>query len=146
MKHDINLTILNWNGNLVGVTLPKEPKNGRLKVMQYQTYMDSKKRLAMAAEIDSQKVAHTQGLLRELALYYNEVELAEVEKTFTVERRNFDGGIQSVNSLLTYEGRIATYYLSILVKVVNKPYLEFRFVKRGSKSYAWNMNALMIKG
>jgi CRISPR-associated protein Cas1 len=32
MKHDINLTILNWNGNLLGVTLPKEPKNGRLKV------------------------------------------------------------------------------------------------------------------
>jgi CRISPR-associated protein Cas1 len=43
MRHDINLTILNWNGNLLGVTLLKEPKNGRPKVMQYQTYLDSNK-------------------------------------------------------------------------------------------------------
>src|SRR5256712_1627859 len=44
MKHDINVAILNWNGNLLGVTLPKEPKNGKLKVMQYKTYLESKKR------------------------------------------------------------------------------------------------------
>src|SRR5688572_20410784 len=48
MKHDINLTILNWNGNLLGVTLPKEPKNGRLKVMQYQAYSETRKRYAIA--------------------------------------------------------------------------------------------------
>jgi CRISP-associated protein Cas1 len=59
MKHDINLTILNWNGNLIGVMLPKEPKNGKLKVMQYQTYLNNKKRFAIAHKIVTQKIAHT---------------------------------------------------------------------------------------
>jgi CRISP-associated protein Cas1 len=48
MKHDINLTFLNWNGNLLGVMLPKEPKNGKLKVKQYQAYLDKNKRFAIA--------------------------------------------------------------------------------------------------
>ena len=141
MKHEINLTIMNWDGNLLGVTMPKEPKNGRLKVMQYQTYLDSKKRFAIASEIVSQKIAHTQNLLRELARYYEEVDLAEVEKTFAAERKRFVSSNQTISSLLTYEGWIATYYWSIYVKIVNKLYPEFHFVKRGSKSYSWNMNA-----
>lgn len=141
MKHNINLTILNWNGNLLGVTLPKEPKNGRLKVMQYQTYLDSGKRFAIASEIVSQKVVHTQNLLKELSRYYKDVDAVEVERTFAAERRSFVNGFQSVNSLLNYEGRIATYYWSIIVKIVNELSPEFHFVKRGSKSYSWNMNA-----
>jgi CRISPR-associated protein Cas1 len=141
MNHKIYLTILNWNGNLLGVTLPKEPKNGRLKVMQYQTYLDSKKRFAIASEIVSQKIAHTQNLLRELARYYEGIDFAEVEKKFAAERKNLACSIQSVNSLLTYEGWIATYYWSIFVKIVNRLYPEFHFVKRGSKSYSWSMNA-----
>jgi CRISP-associated protein Cas1 len=77
MKHDINLTILNWNGNLLAVTLPKEPKNGRLKVMQYQTYMDSRKRFTIAYEIVKQKIVHTFNLLKELSRYYSEVDLED---------------------------------------------------------------------
>ena len=30
MKHGINLTMLNWNGNLLSTTIPKEPKAGLL--------------------------------------------------------------------------------------------------------------------
>lgn len=141
MKDDINLTILNWNGNLLGVTLPKEPKNGKLKVMQYQAYLDSKKRFAIASEIVSQKISHTLNLLRELARYYKEVDIAQVEKTFAAERKRFVSGMQTINSLLTYEGWIATYYWSIYVKIVNKLYPEFHCVRRGSKSYSWSMNA-----
>jgi len=59
----IKLTILNWNGSLLGVTLPKEPKNGRLKVTQYQTYLDSKKRFAIAHGIVREKIVHTRNML-----------------------------------------------------------------------------------
>jgi CRISPR-associated protein Cas1 len=55
MRHDINLTILNWNGNLLGVTLSKGPKNGKPRIMQYQTYLDSQKCFEIASEILKQK-------------------------------------------------------------------------------------------
>jgi CRISPR-associated protein Cas1 len=88
-----------------------------------------------------QKIAHTLNLLRQLARYYSEVNLQEVEKTFAAEQKNLINDIQSVKGLLIYEGRIATYYWNLLVKIFNRLYPEFRFVKRGSKSYSWNMNA-----
>ncbi|HEV8405598.1 MAG TPA: CRISPR-associated endonuclease Cas1 [Nitrososphaera sp.] len=43
--------------------------------------------------------------------------------------------------MLNYEGRIATYYWSVLAKIFNKLCPEFHLAKRGSKSYSWNMNA-----
>lgn len=141
MKHDINLTILNWNGNLLGVTLPKEPKNGRLKVMQYQTYLDSKRRFAIAHSIVGEKIAHTQNMLKELSCYYSEVDLKQVNKVFAAEKDNFANNEQSIANLLNYEGRIAIFYWGILAKIFNKLYPDFHFVKRGSKSYSWNMNA-----
>ncbi|MGI0012396.1 MAG: CRISPR-associated endonuclease Cas1, partial [Nitrososphaera sp.] len=50
-------------------------------------------------------------------------------------------GTKSVTSLMNHEGRIATYYWSVLARVFNKLYPQFRFQKRGSKSYSWNINA-----
>src|SRR5690242_20412483 len=41
MKHGITITMLNWNGNLLGVTLPHEPKAGKLKIAQFAAYMDN---------------------------------------------------------------------------------------------------------
>lgn len=141
MKHDINLTILNWNGNLLGATLPKEPKNGKLRITQYQTYLDSKKRFAIASKIVQEKITHTQNMLAELARYYSEVNMQDLQRTFNAEKANFANGLQSINTLLNYEGRIATFYWGILAKIFNKLHPDFHFVKRGSKSYSWNMNA-----
>jgi CRISPR-associated protein Cas1 len=141
MKHDINLTFLNWNGNLLGVTLPKAPKNGRLKVMQYQAYLDTKKRYAIAEQIVSQKIAHSFNLLKELSRFYDEVKSQEVQRVFAAEKSNFATGPHTVASLMNYEGRIATFYWSMLVKVFNRLQPDFHFVNRGTKSYSWNMNA-----
>jgi len=33
------------------------------------------------------------------------------------------------------------FYWSILARIFNQLHPEFRFTKRGSKSYSWNMNA-----
>lgn len=141
MKHDVPITLLNWNGNLLGTTLPKEPKNGKLKVMQYQTYLDSKKRFGIASGIVQEKITHTKNMVAELARYYSEVNMHEVERMFSVEKANFVNGLQSIGNLLNYEGRIATFYWGIIAKIFNKLQPEFHFVKRGNKSYSWNMNA-----
>jgi CRISP-associated protein Cas1 len=146
MKHDINLTILNWNGNLLGITLPKEPKNGKLKVMQYQTYLDNKRRYTIALEIVDQKIAHTFNLINELSRYYSEIDVKAAKEFFTIEHEKFSGinakrATPEINDLMLYEGRIATFYWGILTKIFNRLYPDFHFVKRGGKSYSWNMNA-----
>jgi CRISPR-associated protein Cas1 len=116
MKHSISLTMLNWNGELLSMTLPKEPKSGKLRVSQYSKYLDSKTRFQIASELVRQKVALTKGLLLELSRYYEEIDKSEIERVFLAEERNAIG-ISSVNQLLNYEGRIATFYWSILADI-----------------------------
>ena len=60
---------------------------------------------------------------------------------FAVERRNFANSVRSISNLLNYEGRIATYYWSVLSKIFNSLSPDFHFTKRGSKWYSWNTNA-----
>ena len=85
--------------------------------MQYQTYLDNKKSFEIAFKIGKHKIAHTYNLLNELARYYKEVVAAEVEKVCAAEKKNFENGMQSAANLLNYEGRIATFYWSILTKI-----------------------------
>ena len=56
MKHNIQLTILNWNGNLLGVTLPESPISGKLRVKQYQKYLDQDTRYNIAQKIVEKKI------------------------------------------------------------------------------------------
>jgi len=141
MKHNISLTMLNWNGELLSMTLPKEPKSGKLRISQYRKYVDDKTRFLIASEIVKQKVELTKHLLLELARYYEEVDTSEVGRAFASEGHNASTNAKSINNLLNYEGRIATFYWSVLARIFNKLYPEFHFVKRGGKAYTWNMNA-----
>ena len=34
-KHNINLTLLNWNGQLLANVMPEQPKSDKLRVKQY---------------------------------------------------------------------------------------------------------------
>src|SRR3989454_11833256 len=93
MKHNISLMMLNWNGELLSMTLPKEPKSGKLRVSQYGKYVDDKSRFLIASEIVKQKVALTKQLMLELARYYEEVDTSEVERVFA-----FEGDNASINN------------------------------------------------
>ena len=144
MKHDITVTMLNWNGNLLGATLPQTPKAGRLRVMQYRKYIDSNARYEVAAKIVNQKIANSYNLLKELARYYDVLDVKLIEKTFAAEEVNYNQnqtGESNNNLLMMYEGRIATFYWDCLSKVFNKLYPAFIFKSRKNKSYSWNMNA-----
>ena len=141
MKHDITLTIRNWNGNLLGVTLPQGPKAGRLRIMQYRKYIDSNARYGIAAKIVNQKITNSYNLLKELSRYYDVLDVKAIEKTFAVEEVNYNqnqSGNSSNNLLMMYKGRIATFYWDCLAKIFNKLYPAFHFKNR---SYSWNMNA-----
>jgi CRISP-associated protein Cas1 len=133
MKHDITITMLNWNGNLLGATLPQTPKAGRLRVMQYRKYIDNAARYEIAAKIVNQKITNSYNLLKELSRFYYVLDVKEIEKTFAAEEVNCvqnQSGNSSNNLLMMYEGRIATFYWDCLAKVFNKLYPAFHFKSR----------------
>lgn len=133
MKHGISITMLNWNGNLLGVTLPQSPKAGRLRVLQYGKYLDQKARYDIAAKIVEQKIAHSYNLLKELSRFYDVLDAKVIEKTFVDEEVNYkqNHAVKNVNNLLMlYEGRVATFYWDCVAKVFNKLYPTFHFEQK----------------
>lgn len=138
-KHDINVTMLNWNGNLLASINPKEPNNGHLRTKQYAKYLDSKERYLIASKIIEEKVDKSIHLLRELSRYYDCLDIDTIEKAFNNEH-NFKRS-PDINELRTYEGRIATIYWDNLSKIFNELYPDFHFQGRKNKTYSWNMNA-----
>ncbi|ADD08202.1 CRISPR-associated endonuclease Cas1 [Candidatus Aciduliprofundum boonei] len=147
MKHNITVSVLNWNGNLLSVFLPKEPINGKLKIRQYEIYINEKERLKIAEKILEEKIRKSENMLYELSEYYPEIEHIKVKKRIEKEEKlKRDMELKEENKpklsyLLMYEGRVAQIYWKELSKIFNKLYPEFNFTSRSTKSYSWNMNA-----
>jgi CRISPR-associated protein Cas1 len=133
-KHDVPIALLNWNGNLLSSTLSQETLNADLKIKQYEKYLNSESRLYIAGQIVKQKVRSSLGLLEALSNFYD-IDLSTINKE--IESMNYD----NINSLMMYEGRIASAYWSELTKIFNSLANAFHFEGRKNFSYSWNMNA-----
>ena len=133
-KHDVSIALLNWNGNLLSNTMSQETLNAKLKIKQYEKYLNPELRLYIAGQIVKQKVKLSFGLLKELSNFYN-VELSTINKE--IERTDYN----NINSLMIYEGRIASAYWLELTKIFNVIGKDFNFQSRKNLSYSWNMNA-----
>jgi len=133
-KHDVSIALLNWNGNLLSNTMPQETLNAQLKVKQYEKYLNPESRLYIASQIVKQKVRSSLSLLKALSNFYD-IDLSTINKE--IERIDYD----NINSLMMYEGRIASAYWSELTKIFNSLAKDFRFEGRKNLSYSWNMNA-----
>lgn len=145
MKHDIPLTILNWNGNILGITLPETPKHGTLRIKQYQKYLDSAIRHEIAEKMVMMKVNTSLNLLKELANFY-EIDINEIQSIFQKEISFYysSKGKQKtsfLNNLMTFEGRIAVVYFENISKIISKISPKFNFQSRRHDSNNWNMNA-----
>jgi CRISPR-associated protein Cas1 len=133
-KHDISLTLLNWNGNLLSVMQPQETLNSDLKIKQYEKYINSESRLYIAGQIVKQKVKSSVSLLKELSNFY------DIDMT-TINREIEGIDYNNINSLMMCEGRIASAYWTELSRIFNKLAPDFNFQSRKNLSYSWNMNA-----
>ena len=128
-KHGINLTLLNWNGQLLANVIPEQPKSGKLRIKQYQKYLDSESRFEIALKIVQCKVKHSLNLLEELARFYESVDVMKIKKSIekddlflldimkNSEKQDIS---KSIKQLMTYEGRIAGIYHENLVKTFNQ--------------------------
>jgi len=133
-KHYVSIALLNWNGNLLSTTLSQETHNAQLKVKQYEKYFNPESRLCIASQIVKQKVRSSLGLLKALSNFYD-IDFSTIKKE--IERVDYN----NINSLMMYEGRIASAYWSELTKIFNVIGKDFNFQSRKNLSYSWNMNA-----
>ena len=132
IKHDISLAMLNWNGNLLSVALPKEPASAKLKIKQYEAYLNKQRKNDIAEIIVNQKIIGSTNLLKEMSKYYS-----FVKPISTKDREN----LKDIENLMTYEARIAFLYWNNLTSIFNELHPEFRFMNRRSSKHSWNMNA-----
>jgi CRISPR-associated protein Cas1 len=133
-KHDVSIALLNWNGNLLSVTQPQETLNADLKIKQYEKYLDTESRLYIAGQIVKQKVKSSISLIKGLSEFYD-IDFETMNKE--IQRADYN----NINSLMMYEGRIASAYWSCLSKIFNRLASDFNFQSRKNLSYSWNMNA-----
>ena len=149
-KHNINLTLLNWNGQLLANVMSEQPKSGKLRIKQYQKYLYSEARFEIALKMVQTKVEHSLNLLEELSRFYESVDITKIRKSaekedlflLDVMKNSEKQDIsKSIKQLMTYEGRIAGIYHENLTRVFNQLYPEFNFTGRKNKSNSRNYNA-----
>lgn len=147
-KHDIPLTMLNWNGNLLASINPKENNNGKLREKQYQAYTDNKQRYLIASKIFDEKILKSLETLEELS-HFHDIDINNIKKAFENEKKAYRLTIEKsskhdeydIINLLNYEGKIAMIYWDNMRLIFNELYPDFNFENRKNKSYSWNMNA-----
>ena len=146
MKHNIQLTLLNWNGNLLAITLPESAISGKLRIKQYQKYLDEKIRYEIAEKIVFSKINSSVNLLKELTNFY-EIDIKKAEKTVQKEFQTYHNALKTEESpqfstLMALEGRIAMLYFENLEKIFAKLAPGFNFETRWVKENRKNYNAV----
>jgi CRISPR-associated protein Cas1 len=148
MKHNINLTLLNWNGQILANTMPEQPKSGKLRIKQYQKHLNSETRFEIASNIVQAKIKQSLNLLTELSKYHKIKDIIKIKglshtgKILEIHKNLEKQGIsKSIRQLMTCEGQIAESYLGVMVKIFNKLNPEFHFIGRKDKTNSRNYNA-----
>jgi CRISPR-associated protein Cas1 len=137
LKNGVSLLTLNWNGQLLSITLPPEPISPRLRIKQYETYLDEPRRKSIAKIILDEKIRKSLDLLLKLSSYYPMLDRNGIVESFDTARQTF----RNRSELLTYEGNIAILYWSELQKIFTRLCPEFNFTNRNGRRHSWNMNA-----
>ena len=116
VKHNIQVSFLNWDGKLLTSMLPPESVEVKTKFAQYNMYNDFPKRLSIAKRFIAAKFARTQLVLDWLKERY-----PEINNDFSSESQYFRN-IRSISDILMCEGRVARQYWNEFSKIVPKEY------------------------
>ena len=146
LKHNIKLVLLNWNGNLLGTTLPEEPKSGKLRLKQHEKCLDPEFRFEIAYKITQTKIKNVMTVIQYLGTQYDFVNHNEIVRIEEKERKFLLHDIEKKQDskfkrLMNYEGKIAIYYFECLTRLFQHLYPKFNFDGRKNKTSFRNTNA-----
>lgn len=119
-KHDVQISILNWNGKILTTILPPEAKQTKLKFRQYEAYK-SQKRIEIAKKLIEAKIKRTKEVLSWLKEKYPKIN-ERIEK----ESKRLND-VKTIQEILMVEGRVAEIYWKELSRIFPK---SFNFVTR----------------
>ncbi len=97
-KHDVSIILLNWNGNLLSSTFPKEANNGQLRIKQYEKYINSEERTFIAEKIINEKIEKSLVLLENLSNFYPEINYEKIKNEFSKEFEYFNQKKEKINN------------------------------------------------
>ena len=116
IKHNVQITILDWNGKLLTTMLPPESVQVKTKFAQYHSYSDNNLRLELAKKFIRAKFNRTKIVLEWLKLRYD-----QINDDFSSEEKLFEK-TKSIPDIMMVEGRVAGFYWQELQKIFPEKY------------------------
>ncbi|MCM1987488.1 CRISPR-associated endonuclease Cas1 [Methanococcoides seepicolus] len=119
IKHNVQITLLDWNGKLLTTILPSESTNVKTKFAQYHAYEDKDTRVKLAKKFIEAKFSKSEAILDYLKQRY-----PEIESDFTVDKAKLEKA-KSIREILGVEGGVAWKYWNEYAKAIPEEY-DFR--------------------
>lgn len=116
IKHNVQISILNWDGKLLTTMLPPESVQVKTKFAQYHAFENQKLRISIARKFLEAKFQRTQFVLDWLKERY-----PTINNDFSKELSLFGKG-KSIANLMMVEGRIASHYWQNFTQIVPENY------------------------
>ncbi|WP_135609406.1 CRISPR-associated endonuclease Cas1 [Methanococcoides sp. AM1] len=142
IKHNVQISILNWDGKLLTTMLPPESTNIKTKFAQYHAFENQENRIKMARSFIDAKIDKSTVVLDFLNQRYPTVDFDFSEDVDKLKKINTIGGILGV------EGGVAYKYWNEFSKAIPEKYnLESRINQSGRAIGAGDMvNAMLNYG
>jgi CRISP-associated protein Cas1 len=112
IKHNVQVSILNWDGKLLTTMLPPESTNVKTKFAQYRASEDREKRVEIAKKFIEAKFNKSQAVIDYLKLRYSEIEFDVSDELQKLER------IKTVKEVMGVEGGLAWKYWNEFSKAI----------------------------
>lgn len=116
IKHNVQVSILDWNGKLLTTMLPPESTNVKTKFAQYRVFEDKEARLEIAKKFIEAKFYKSKAVLDFLSQRYPEIKF-DISDGLTKLK-----DVKSTREILGVEGTLAGKYWIEFSKAIPKEY------------------------
>jgi len=116
MKHNVQVSMLNWDGKLLTTMLPPESTNVKTKFAQYHAFEDEETRISIARKFIEAKFDKSQAVLDYLKQRY-----PEIEYDFSEDNEKLKVA-KSIREIMGVEGGVAWKYWNEFSKAIPEKY------------------------
>lgn len=116
IKHNVQVSILDWNGKLLTTMLPPEGVQVKTKFAQYSSYNDKDLKLEIAKKFIDAKIQRTKSVLEYLKSRYS-----LVQYDFSKEEEKLDLAINN-QEIMLIEAQVAGKYWKNLIRIFPDKY------------------------